>query len=40
MKKKNYHGIDCLPLKCAYQAFIIHNLDVVILKLDMKVCDL
>ena len=27
-------------IKYAYQAFIIQNLDVVILELDTKVCDL
>jgi hypothetical protein len=29
-----------VPNKCVYQAFIIQNLDVVILELGMKVCDL
>ena len=32
--------IDCLPIKCAYQVFIIQNLDVLILELDMKICDI
>jgi hypothetical protein len=29
-----------LLIKCAYQAFIIQNLDVLTLELGMKVCDI
>jgi hypothetical protein len=34
---KKLVDIGCPPIKCAYQAFIIQNLDVLTLKLDMKV---
>jgi hypothetical protein len=37
MKKKNLVYIIGPPRKCAYQAFIIQNLDVVILEFGMKV---
>jgi hypothetical protein len=36
-KKKKLIDINSPPRKCAYQAFIIQNLDVVTLELGMKV---
>jgi hypothetical protein len=36
-EKKKLVDISGLPIKCAYQVFIIQNLDVVILELGMKV---
>jgi hypothetical protein len=38
--KKNFQGIGCPSIKCAYQAFIFQNLDVLTFELGMKVCDL
>jgi hypothetical protein len=29
-----------MPIKCTYLAFIIQNLDVLTLELDMKACDI
>jgi hypothetical protein len=36
-KKKKLIDIGGPPIKCAYQAFIIQNLDVATLELSMKV---
>jgi hypothetical protein len=34
---KKLVDVNSLPIKCAYQEFIIQNLDVVTLELDIKV---
>jgi hypothetical protein len=39
-KKENCSDINCPPIKCVYQAFIIQNLDNLTLELGMKVCDI